>query len=169
MNNNKQNNYAYVELLFEENTKDYFKGIVQNVVDQDQFYYSDVVKRISGDVTDKIHFTLFYGIEETEIDNPKLKQLVSQLQVKELLVKGLTLFSGYQDLYRVLCVEIADEDNYLESLSKQLLQFKHAGEFGQREFKPHITLAYIQPQFKLPANYVVKSNVIKVEEARLSI
>lgn len=161
--------FAYVEVIFYKNASRLFKKIVKDVVSKDQFYYSEVVSRIRGDVTDKIHFTLFYGLDETVLKNKELRELIKNIEIKELKLKKLVLFDGYQDLYKVLCVEIDDEDKSLLSLSKKMLNFEHDKELGKRDFKPHITLAYVQPDYVLPEGYQIKKNTISVKKIQLSI
>jgi 2'-5' RNA ligase len=161
--------FAYVELIFYENAKGYFKKVVKDVVTKDQLYYSDVVSRISGDVTDKIHFTLFYGLAESVLDNTKLKEFIKDTQIEELKLKQLVLFEGYQNLYKVLCVEVDDEDRMLKGVSQKMLDFEHDEELGKREFKPHITIAYVQPDYELPTDYSIKEDTVSIKKIRLSI
>lgn len=161
--------FAYVELVFYKNARKHFKKMVKDVVSKNQFYYSDVVSRIQGDVTDKIHFTLFYGLDESVMNNKELKKLIKNTKIKELKLKKLVLFDGYQGLYKVLCVEIEDEDKSLSSLSKNMLNFEHDEELGKREFKPHITLAYVQPDYVLPEAYKMEKDTIRVKKIQLSI
>lgn len=166
---NVEKKFAYVELVFYKNVRKHFKKIVRDVVSKDQFYYSDVVSRIRGDVSDKVHFTLFYGLEETVLNNKDLARVIKKMQIKELKLKKLVLFEGYQGMYKVLCVEVDDDDKSLFSLSQKMLEFEHDEEHGKREFKPHITLAYVQPNYELPKNYSIEDKKIRVKKIELKI
>ncbi len=166
---NAEKKFAYVELIFYKNASKHFRKMVKDVVSRDQFYYSDVVSRIRGDVTGKIHFTLFYGLEESVLNNHDLAKIIKKMQIKELKLKKLVLFDGYQSMYKVLCVEVDDEDKILYSLSQKMLEFEHDEEHGKREFKPHITLAYVQPDYELPKNYSIENKKIRVKKIQLKI
>ncbi len=153
--------FAYVELMFYKNATKQFKKIVRDVVSKEQFYYSDQISRISGDVTDKIHFTLFYGLNASVMNNEELKKLLKRIEVKKLDLGKLVLLEGYQGMYKVLCVEVNDEDKTLHNLSKKMLDFEHDEELGKREFKAHITLAYVQPNYELPKQYVLDKKPVR--------
>jgi len=161
--------FAYVELMFFKNATKQFKKIVKDVVSKEQFYYSDQISRISGDVTDKIHFTLFYGLDESVMNNKELKKLLKKIEVKKLDLSKLVLFEGYQGMYKVLCVEVNDEDKTLYNLSEKMLDFEHDEELGKREFKAHITLAYVQPDYVLPKQYALDKKPVRVKKILLKI
>jgi 2'-5' RNA ligase len=161
--------FAYVEFIFFENVRKHLKKIVKDVVKKEQFYYSDVVSRIRGDVTDKIHFTLFYGLNEAVLNDKELKKAIENMDVNELKLRRLVLFDGYQGMYKVLAVEVDDRDKKLLSLSKEMLNFDHDEEHGRREFKPHITIAYVQADYVIPKKYSIKDMSIRVKKVQLSI
>ncbi len=161
--------FAYVELIFYKKATKQFKNIVKDVVRKEQFYDSDQISRIRGDVTDKIHLTLFYGLDESVMNNKELHNLLKQIEVKKLDLSKLVLFEGYQGMYKVLCVEIDDEDKVLHNLSKKMLDFDHDEELGKREFKAHITLAYVQPDYVLPKKYSLDKKPVRVKKILLSI
>lgn len=161
--------YGYVEFLLDKEEIDFFKSIVKNIVPKEQFYFSESVPRIAGDVSSKAHFTLFYGLETREINNPELKDLVLSVKVNEVKIKNLELWNGYQNLYRILCIEIDDSDKILFNFFQNLLKFSHSSELAKREFKPHITLAYVQNSFQLPESYILPKQTIRIRETRLAI
>ncbi len=161
--------FAYAELIFFKNATKQFKKIVKGVVSKEQFYYSDQISRIRGDVTDKIHFTLFYGLDESVMNNKELDKLLKKIKIKKLDLNKLVLFEGYQGMYKVLGVEVDDKDNVLHNLSKKMLDFEHDEELGKREFKAHITLAYVQPDYVLPKQYFLDKKLVRVKKILLSI
>jgi len=146
----------------------YFKDTLNKVVSEQQFYYSDVISRIAGDVTDKAHFTIFFGLKEFEIHNPELQEIVKSININELVPIKLFLIDGFQGLYKVLCLEISDEDKSLITLSKKMNEFEHEERLEKREFKPHITLAYVNADYQIPQNFELDIQPIKVEKAQLS-
>lgn len=162
-------NYGYVEFFLDKEEIEFFKNIVKSIVPKDQLYFSDRVARISGDVSLKAHFTLFYGIEENELNNPLLKDYVLTVQISEVKIKNLALWKGYQNFYSILCIEIDDSDKTLFNFFQNMLKFGHSFELALREFKPHITLAYVQNTFQLPKSYILPKQTVRLGEARIAI
>lgn len=162
-------NYAYLELLFHKEANQYFKDIVNKAVSKDQFYYSDVISKIAGDVTDKAYFKIFSGLNTAEMHNPELQEVVDGVEIKELLPTKLFLISGFQGMYKILCLEISDEDKSLLQLNKKMLDFEHDERLGRREFKPHITLAYVNADYQIPTDFELEIQPIKVAKPALSI
>lgn len=167
------NKHTYVELNFDQESKDYFSSIVKEMVHEDELYFSDEVERIRGDVTGKLHLTLFYGLDAEEVNNPELKKFVDEINLKDLNLKFgyFRLFRGYQDMYKVLNIEVLDEDKKLLEIYNGLKLFKADEEYVQREFKPHLTLAYVQPDYRFPYKFpridkeIIPENIeIKVEK-----
>ena len=76
--------YAYVECLLGNDVITELKDLVAKVVTDDNFYYSDAISRISGDVTAKAHLTLFYGLDESEMNNSELKNYIKNIEIAEL-------------------------------------------------------------------------------------
>lgn len=163
-----EKHFAWVELIFFDKILPSFQQIVKDIVPLEQLYYSDKVPRISGDVTNKIHFTLFYGLDENAHTNPELNKLIFSEKISELEVNKLVLFEGYQGLYKVLCIEVKDEDKKLFKFSKKIASFSNDETFATREFKPHITLAYVQREYIIPKDYVSKLENIPVKEIKIS-
>lgn len=70
------------------------------------------------------------------------------------------------DLYKILCVEVLDTENKLKEISNTFKIFAHE-ESVQLEFNPHLTLAYVQPDFELSTNYSIP-DFIKIKEVKYS-
>lgn len=157
--------YFYVEVTFSEKAKEHFSNLVDKTVPQEQLYKSPVVEFIDGKVTDKLHLTLFYGLDANSSDNQELKDLLSSFEVKELKLGNPFFFSGFQNLYKVFCIEVLDQDLKLKTLSDQIKQFAPV-ENQRYVFKPHITLAYVENEFNLPEEPLEFEKVLKVEGVR---
>lgn len=63
--------YIYIEFYEEE--IEFFQKLVESLCKKDDFYYSDVVHRINGDVKSKLHLTIFYGLIKNHVDINKIK------------------------------------------------------------------------------------------------
>ncbi len=161
--------HAYVEVIFDKEASDYFSGIVSEIVNKDELYYSPIVERIQGDVTDGLHSTLFFGLDESEFDNPELKKYLEGVTIDKIKLGKLMLFRGYQGLYRILNIEVLDEDNKLFEIFERLKLFKYNPEVIHYEFKPHITLAYVKPSYTIPTNIPEINKELEPKEIRISI
>ncbi|MEP7103257.1 MAG: hypothetical protein ABI721_00935 [Candidatus Dojkabacteria bacterium] len=161
------NNFGYVELKFTSDSIRQLSAIVENIVKEDQLYFSDVVPRIQGDVTDKAHLTLFYGLTDAALNNPELKTFVDSLEIESLELGELNLLEGYQGMYKVLYIELRDDTNYLKGISEKIIQFGADEDLAKREFKPHITLAYVSNNFKIPTDYRLPETNLGIESVEV--
>lgn len=159
--------FSYVEITFPEKAKKHFSKFVDETVPKELLYKSPVVDFIDGKVTDKLHLTLFYGLDASSSDNQELKDLLSSFEVKELKLGKPFFFSGFQNLYKVFCIEVLDQDLKLKTISDQIKQFATV-ENQRYVFKPHITLAYVQNEFVLPDKPLEFEEILKVDGVRIA-
>jgi 2'-5' RNA ligase len=155
-------NIGYVEILFNSEEKQILINRVRSLLNQNDLYYSDVVQRIAGDVTKSLHLTLYFGLIDEDIDHSDLRNVLEKINIKEVKIKSIDLWNGYQDLYKILVLSIDDSDKLLAKYSNQFSKFPHEKEY---EFKPHITLAYVKNTFVMP-NTIVLPNKILVSDVR---
>lgn len=168
MNASTQNkNYAFIEITFSKEDKNYFYNLVQGIVHNDSLYYSPVIERIKGNMANTLHCTLFYGLRPESIDNLELRHLINEanINIKEIQLGDLFFIEGYQGLYRVLCIEVLDKDKYLETLSNEIGNFSDV----EYKFKPHLTLAYVRPGYSLPKTLPDINKIMKVEKVKISL
>ena len=161
-------NITYIEITFDDETKSKFKDLVNELVEESDLYYSTVKKRISGVVTDNLHFTLFWGIDPSLMNSKELIDLVDSIDLKELAVGNLFLMPGFQNLYKILCIEIKDDDKNLFNISERFKSFSLQN-LQTREFKPHLTLAYVNPDYEIPKKEINTNFSVNVKEVRISI
>lgn len=156
----------YIEITLNKSSIDKLSQLVERIVPIEQYYKSPVVDYINGNVTNTAHLTLYYGIDTKHIESAELKEILSNHEIDCLEVKDIRLVSGYQNLYQILWLEIDDKENKLQNLSEKLRQFK-SKESPDQEFKPHITLAYIENSFQLK-DKIDKTNLyLEVAETRI--
>lgn len=159
---------AYVELTLPEDVKEYLRKILNQVVKEDEFYYSPVMSHIKGDVTGKAHIKFFYGLDPSAVDNEDLKQLLKNADdVKELKLGEFMLINGYQGLYKILAVQVIDQDRKLTNLVNKIRKFSSRP--NSYEFKPHITLAYVGADYSLPITQPVLKESITGEDLHVTI
>jgi len=167
MSNTKD--HAFVEIIFSNKDNQYFKNLVNTIVDKDIFYDSPVAEHIRGDMTDTLHCTLFFGLQPSSVNDPELLSLISNSEFNTLDLGDFFFFEGYENLYRVLCLEVKDTDNKLFELSKKIESCVKGGEVKEKEFRPHITLTYVNKDFKLPDNTENTKKQIDIEKIRVSL
>lgn len=159
-------NKAFVEITFNNEVEDYFKKLVNQLVPEKFLYSSDVVSHIRGNMANSLHLTLFFGLENYQIDNPEINKIINSTTFKEIKLGKLFFFEGYENLYRVLCVEVLDEDKKLFNLSKKFESF--APDREPKEFKPHLTLAYVTNDYEIPVNLPKIKVSIPVEKLQIT-
>lgn len=140
-------NLGYIEVIFNEEDIQVFRNIVKELCDESNLYYSDVVHHIKGDVSLKLHLTLFYGLIDEKLDRRKIDEYIKEIKIQKLKLGKIFLKPGYLNLYQILMVEVLDEDGELSAISKRFKDFEH--DISVKEFKPHLTLAYVNPEFNL--------------------
>lgn len=138
---------SYVEITFNQDEVNSFKELVNSVCKPEDFYTSDTISRINGDVTSKLHLTLYYGLIDQQINEKEIKNHVSQIDITTVKLGKPFLKVGFKGLYKILMIEVLDEDNKLKEAHESLKQFAHVE--TSPVFMPHITLAYVQPEYEI--------------------
>jgi 2'-5' RNA ligase len=138
---------SYVEITFNDEEVKSFKELVNTVCKPEDFYRSDTIARINGDVTDKLHLTIFYGLIDQQINENEIKKHIATFDIKSIKLAKPFLKTGFKSLYKVLMIEVLDEENILLDSHNSLKQFAHME--TQQVFLPHITLAYVQPEYEI--------------------
>jgi 2'-5' RNA ligase len=155
---------GYVKITFSKEAKEKLKNLLNKIVLDEEFYYSDAIEHIHGDVTDNSHFTLFFGLKESELEHPKLIEFVDGIELDNLEISELKLFDGYKGLYKVLVAEVEDKEGNLLNLSNNFLDFEYDPEMTHDEFKPHITLAYVRKDYVLPEGFNMNKLILDSHE-----
>lgn len=161
--------HAFVEILFSSKDKKYFKDLVNTIVSEESLYYSPVAEHIRGDMTDTLHCTLFFGLQPEAVNDMELLSLLQNSGLDRIELGDFFFFEGYENLYRVLCLEVKDENNRLLDLSKKIEGFVSGREVKEKEFKPHLTLAYVQKDYKLPEKIEQDKRGLKVKKIKVSL
>lgn len=122
---------------------------IKSICKEEDFYYSDVIDYIKGDVSSQMHLTIFYGFIDSKIDKKKLKEHIKKINLKNLKLGKLFLMQGYQNQYKILCLEVLNENNKLKKIHDSFKALPHEITVQHDTFKPHLTLAYLKPNFTL--------------------
>ncbi len=145
-------NLGYIEAVIKTEDAAKFTQLVNEVCRAEDFYLSEIIPRINGDVTSKLHLTFLYGIVDEKIDRAEVDAKLAALDIKTLKLGKLFLKNGYKGEYQILMVEVIDEDGKLATTAKSFNSFDQ-NPFNRYEFRPHITLAYVQPTFLLKGEF----------------
>lgn len=140
---------AYVELTLSQSFKDYLNKITKEMVVDEEYYNSPVMPHIKGNVTDKAHLTFFFGLNPDMVNNQELLDLIKSTDLGELKLGDFMIIEGYQSLYRILAIQVIDEDKKLSNFVNKIRKFSNRP--NSYEFRPHITLAYVHKDFQIPA------------------
>lgn len=162
---------AFVELKFSEAVISIFDNFIKETIPENMLYYSPVAEHIRGNMSKTLHCTVLFGLTEDSRKNESLKNLIDRNKVEKIYLGKLSYIAGYENLYKVLVIEILDNDGKLNKLHKALESFalKEDPDFKVREFKPHLTLAYVQNEFELPSNLPELAEFIEVEKLEVSL
>ncbi len=140
--------YSYIKASFYHKDIKIFKDITKKLCTPEDLYYSDITSSVCGDVSSKLHYTLFYGLSDS-VNKLEIWKYVKNIQLSELKLGKLFLMPGRQNQYQVLCIEVLDPDNSLKQLSNSFKQFIYVEKVQYPNFTPHITLAYVNLDYTL--------------------
>lgn len=162
-------NIGYIAIEFNENSKrDVINWSAQ--IRKDELVETIVNGQVEGgNVTKKLHSTLFYGLNESILDKVKLANFVEKLNVTTVNVVGVGMFPLKAFNCNVLYLEISDKSKILKSAHKHLRKFPHFREYQKYDYSPHITIAYVSKKFdaaSLTRNFPPKLSVKTIKYIR---
>jgi hypothetical protein len=162
---------TFVELKFSETVVRIFDNYIKEIVPDNQFYYSPVAEHIRGNMSKTLHCTVLFGLTEDAVSNKELKEVINNNPIEQLELGDLFFIQGYENLYKVLVVGILDKDGKLNKLYNVLedFAFKQDSNFKVRDFKPHLTLAYVQNEYMLPINMPELVEMVDIAETKISL
>ncbi len=140
--------YSYIKVSFYNKDIKIFKDITKSLCNSDDLYYSDITSNIYGDVSSKLHFTLFYGIS-SDTNRQEIGKYIKSIQLSELQLGKLFLIPGWQKQYQVLCIEVLNPDNKLKQIHDSFKRFVYVEKVQYPNFTPHITLAFVNLDYTL--------------------
>lgn len=162
---------AFVELKFNSDTVKIFDNLLKEISPENMLYYSPVAEHIRGNMSKTLHCTIFFGLNEKSVSNIELRKMLNENHIEKIELGDLSYINGYENLYKILVINIQDRDGKLNSLHNKIEDFAliEDPDFRVREFKPHLTLAYVQNGFILPNNLPKLPETIDVNETRVSL
>jgi hypothetical protein len=156
-------NYGYISISFTDNDVKSISILVDDICNKDKLYYSPVINYIQGKVSGKLHLTIFYGLINNKVDKYSLNEYIKNIKLKHLMLGRIYLKWGYNNLYKILCIEVLDDNGELKLIYDGFKDFDYERSV-QHEFDPHLTLAYVKPDFGLKYSHMPFQKMLKVKE-----
>lgn len=146
----------YIEITFYKKDKGRLKKWLKKTFSEEDYYHSDKISHINGNVIDELHLTLFFGLDVEQPEIKKLKLLIKNIkkELKVLEISNLVLKHGYKNGYKILLLEISDKNGRLSNYFDSFKEFKYDPENIHDELYPHITLCYLKSN-------ILSSNIIE--------
>lgn len=139
-----KNSYIALELSSEYKRK--LEDFLKTILSEEDYYYSDVVPSISGDVTDKVCITMHYGLTKDAIKDKCVKNILNNFKPFGVKIEKLEIVNGYQNLYKILRLKVVLSEE-LKNLNEEISRCKSALT-SEYVFDPHITMAYLKSSFQ---------------------
>lgn len=112
-----------------------------------QFFSVDVNGKMEGgDVTNKLHLTLFYGLNEEDLDKSRLAEYLSDIKISDLEVIDVSALDIPQYHAKALILKIRD-DGRLRRIHEELKEFPYLTKYQNDEFIPHVTVGFFRNDF----------------------
>ncbi len=159
---------AYIKATFYKEDIDNFNNLVNEIVEPSLFYSSDVVEHIKGNVTSKLHLTLFFGINPRLYNFLEIEEYVKNIKLESIELGDMFLMDGFQSLYKILSINVLDNNKELEKIYNDVKELIN-DERDTSRFLPHLTLAYVDNDFMLPNDTVSYPKKLRIQDVRIGL
>lgn len=144
-----ERDYAYVATQFDQKSIEPFVDLTSQIVKPSDLYVSDKVSYVKGDVSNLLHMTVFYGLIDGEIDLDKINSHCKSFKSINLKLGEISIKNDYSGLCQIIWINVLDANNELFKISETFKNFRY-DKSVQLGFVPHLTLAYVKSDYKLP-------------------
>lgn len=161
--------YPYAAIKFKKDEISYWLDFVNKRIGKEYFYKSKVIKSINGDVTNKLHLTLLYGFNDPS-EYVQIRKYLNSIKINSVSINKPALFNGFNELYKILVLEVDDSGNKLIHTRVDLMgRFSYEPSVQHYKFKPHVTLAYVDTNFELDESFTlgIKSTALQIDSLEL--
>lgn len=143
-------NSSYVSAEFSDKIKAEFFELTNQTVDSEFFYKSPEKEYINGNVANNLHLTMYYGLDDDLKNSQSFQELLDSIDLKKIYLGDIFLQRGFQGLYKILMIEVIDEDEQLYKIAEQISEYdpRYTKKF-LRTFMPHLTLCYVENNFDI--------------------
>jgi 2'-5' RNA ligase len=140
---------GYIEVILLEKSKQEIVNFSRTIRDEDLFTAKINGKIEGGNLTEKSHLTLFFGLNDKLVDKEKLLQYISSLKIESIMIEAIDMFpvNGYD--CKILYLKVWDDNSLIKNINDNFKEFPYFTESQPAEFIPHITIAYVKNNFEI--------------------
>ncbi len=138
---------GYVAIEFEEASKQAVADWVSQISESDLVTATINGKIEGGNVTNRLHLTLLYGLDENALVQDELSDFIIALPKPIVRVIGIGTFPQEVFACKTLYLEVSDDSGELQATHERLKNFPYFSKYQKHEYKPHITIAYVATRF----------------------
>ncbi len=142
--NTQPHKIGYVALDFDDSAKQKIIAWAEQYADRFIFAVVDG-KREGGNMTEKLHLTLFYGFDHEHIDQSAISDFLVVNPIDCVEIGGVGFFALPDHRAKIMFLKVKDDGN-LTKIHEDLKQFAHLDGVSLK-FLPHITIGYVGEDF----------------------
>ncbi len=136
------NESGYVQIEVAPDSRSQLQAIISEQIPSELLYKSPEISSINGNVADKAHLTICYGVENSDLVE-KFRHTGTKIKSKGAsTIVDVNFRVGYQDLYySIFIVPMISDD--IHQLNDWIRKNNTISPISG-DFQPHITLCYIE-------------------------
>lgn len=162
----KKQKIGYIDAIFDEKTKKEIESWSMIVRDEDLYTISNENKKDGGNITDKLHLTLFYGFDENLLNMDEVLKFIDNIKLDIVKINGLGTFPVTGHNCKILFLKVDDDEDIIKNIHEELKKFPYFSEYQKLKFIPHIAIAFIRND--LNTNALVYSNPSTLSVKKIS-
>ncbi len=145
-------NLSYISLEFSEEQK---KKI--------SIWAKEFIGEVEENVTDDLHLTVFYGLNDDLLDDEKLNDVLSHNTISDVVIGKVETFSLPSQSYKVVYFSIENTEK-IKNLHEKLKEFPYFEEYQKLIYTPHITIAFVNKDFDTSKLSYTGSKIFSVKK-----
>lgn len=143
-----QKNTGYVAFKFKEESIKKL-NIFASQIGSENFFYKKIEGVIEGgNVANKAHLTLFYGLNDLTVNKNEIKKILSQIFIDKVYVEKLGLFEIKEFGCKALILKVIDKEGKMKKTNDNLGMLETVTGLQKFDFIPHITIAYVKKEYE---------------------
>ncbi len=166
----KKPKIGYVVAILSQAARESLGSWVRATIPDEALFTTEINGVLEGgNVAQKSHLTLFFGINGDVVDRRTVEGLLNSIIVPDLKVKGIDSFKIPNVPCKILHLTIDDSDGQLRAVHDLFSTLPHLEDKQEPDYVPHITLAYVKNSFN---EHLIKYNglnKLKVQEIAYKI
>jgi len=138
---------GYVEVVLTEKSKQKVVDFSRIIKDEDLFTAKINGKIEGGNLTEKSHLTLFFGLNDKLVNKEKLLEYINSIKLESIMIEAIDMFPVKEYNCKILYLRVKDDNFLIKNISNNFKNFPYFIESQPAEFIPHITIAYVKNNF----------------------